>query len=54
MYEIVVETEYQDIYRLKYGVLFVIDKFKYEGKHFYSRYIKHKRYHKDIQEILKY
>lgn len=56
MYEIVVETEYQDIYRLKYGVLLVVDKFKtdekYKNKYFYSRYIKCGQYHKNTQNGL--
>ncbi len=29
--EVVVKTDYQDIYRIKYGVLFVVNKFETFG-----------------------
>ena len=56
--KIVCETDYQDIYRLKEGVLLVVNKFKYiansDGKYdFISAYSKNKPYAKECQNQLR-
>ena len=54
--EVVCQTEYQDVYRVKNGVLLVINKFKIisdenGGKDFISTYSKNRPYHKHSKDL---
>lgn len=56
MHEIIVQTEYQDIYRICYGVLLVVDKFKCDFNtkcNIYYPHAKYKKYNKNCQPDLR-
>ena len=51
--EIVVKTEYQDIYRVKDGVLLIVNKFEYlfNNSYFYDRSKRRKTYNKNTKSL---
>lgn len=54
--EVVCQTEYQDVYRVKNGVLLVINKFRTMvnedgGRDFISAYSKNRPYHKNSKDL---
>lgn len=54
--EVIVNSEYQDIYRVKDGVLLVVNKFKQkfpEVHHVYTYNIRTGKYKKECQDILR-
>lgn len=58
MVEIVCQSDYQDIYRIKSGVLFVINKFEFcrdenGNVHYIGHSMKRKEYAKGCQDILR-
>ena len=49
--EILCQTEYQDVYRVKNGVLLVINKFRIMAREFISAYSKNRPYHKHSKDL---